>query len=340
MEPLLTFNSNSCQSRCARRPELVAQERVYLMTDSFDYLGIDVSKLTLDCHFGTTHRQFGNEPKGFALLIGWIAKQTRPLRAICEATGPYHLQLMGALQQAGIEVCVAPPQRVRHFAKAQGRLAKTDKIDAALLADYGRYSKLTPTATLSQAQVDLAATLERREALIAIIIAEQNRLKQTWCPCIRSDIQSLLQRLKAHKKSIEERLAQQRVVDPQLQRQVACLTQVKGVGALTATCLISALPELGHLSRQQVAALAGLAPINRDSGAFNGRRFIGGGRPKVRRSLYMATLVACFKNPILKAFYHRLISRGKPAKVALTAAMRKLLIHLNSLLKNLPPLPA
>lgn len=310
------------------------------MTDSFDYLGIDVSKATLDCHFGTTHRQFANDPNGFALLVGWIQKFSTPLRALCEATGPYHLRLVWALQQAGIDVCVAPPQRVRHFAKAQGRLAKTDKIDAALLADYGRYSKLTPTAKLSQTQIDLAATLERRDALISMIIAEQNRLKQTWCPQMRRDIQSLLRLLKLRKKSMEQRMAQLRKADPRLQQKVACLSQVKGVGPLTATCLVCALPELGSLSRQQVAALAGLAPLNRDSGAFTGRRFIGGGRPRVRRSLYMATLVACFKNPVLKAFYDRLISRGKPAKVALTAAMRKLLIHLNSLLKNLPPLPA
>lgn len=310
------------------------------MTDSFDYLGIDVSKATLDCHFATTSRQFANDPKGFAQLIGWIDQQPHPLRVICEATGPYHLRLVWALQHAGVEVSVAPPQRVRHFAKAQGRLAKTDRIDAALLADFGRYSKLTPTAKLSQAQIDLAATIERREALMAMIIAEQNRLKQTWCPQMRRDIASLLRVLLSHKKALETRLAQLRTADPQLQRKVSCLTQVKGVGPLTATCLLSALPELGSLSRQQVAALAGLAPINRDSGSFCGKRFIGGGRPKVRRSLYMATLVACFKNPILKAFYHRLISKGKPAKVALTAAMRKLLIHLNSLLKVLPPLPA
>jgi len=310
------------------------------MTDSFDYLGIDVSKATLDCRLGKVHRQFGNDPKGFGLLMAWIQKHPQALRAICEATGPYHLRLVWALQQAGIGVCVAPPQRVRHFAKAQGLLAKTDKIDAALLADYGRYAKLQLTAKLSQTQIDLAAALERRDALMAMIIAEQNRLKQTWCPEIGRDIQSLLRMLLTRKKAIEERLARLRASDPQLQRKVSCLAQVKGVGLLTATCLVSALPELGHLCRQQVAALAGLAPINRDSGAFHGRRFIGGGRPRVRRALYMSALVACFKNPILKAFYQRLISRGKPAKVALTAAMRKLLIHLNSLLKNLPPLPA
>ena len=306
------------------------------MTDSFDYLGIDVSKLTLDCHFGTTHRQFPNNPKGFKLLCDWISQSDLPIRAICEATGPYHLQLVRALQQADIGICVAPPQRVRHFAKAKGLLAKTDKIDAALLADYGRYSKLQPAPKLSQTQIDLAATIERRDALVSIITAEQNRLKQTWCPEMRRDIQSLLRQLLTRKKAIEKRLAQLRVLDPLLQRKVSCLAQVKGVGLLTATCLLSTLPELGHLSRQQVAALAGLAPINRDSGAFNGRRFIGGGRSKVRRALYMATLVACFKNPVLKAFYSRLISKGKPAKVAITAAMRKLLIHLNSLLKNIP----
>ena len=310
------------------------------MSDLFDHLGVDVSKATLDCRLGKTHRQFPNRAKGFALLVDWIAQARRPLRVVCEATGPYHRELVLALQQAGIGVCVLNPRQVRDYAKSQGLLAKTDRIDAAVLADFGNRFQPRLAAIVSQTQLQIEACAERRQQLLELITAEKNRLAQTTQSSIVTSIKKVLRLLEKQKTDIETQIQKLIASAPLLQRKVSCLSQVAGVGSLTATVLLSALPELGHLSRPQVAALAGLAPRNRDSGTFKGRRMIGGGRPKARRALYMSALVACFKNPVLKPFYLRLIAKGKPFKVALTAAMRKLLIHLNSLLKNLPPLPA
>lgn len=310
------------------------------MSELFDHLGVDVSKATLDCRLGKTHRQFPNHAKGFQLLVDWIAHAPGPLRVVCEATGPYHRELVLALQQAGIGVCVLNPRQVRDYAKSQGLLAKTDKIDAAVLADYGNRFQPRPTAPVSPVQLQIEACVERRQQLVELLTAEKNRLQQASLPAIASSIKKVLRLLEKQKADIEAHLHKLIASDPLLQRQVSCLSQVQGVGTLTASTLLSALPELGRLSRQQVAALAGLAPRNRDSGTFKGQRMIGGGRPKARRALYMSALVACFKNPVLKPFYLRLMAKGKPFKVALTAVMRKLLIHLNSLLKNLPPLPA
>jgi len=311
------------------------------MSALFDHLGVDVSKATLDCCLGTTHRQFTNSPKGFALLIEWIHKlKGQTLRVICEATGPYHRELVLALQREGISVCVINPRQVRDHAKSQGLLAKTDKIDAALLADYGKRFQPRASDPLSQTQLKLEAAIARRDQLIELITAEKNRLQQTHQPPILSSIKKLLRFLETQKTDIQTQIKKLLASDPLLQRKVSCLSQVNGVGELTAVSLLATIPELGSLSRQQIAALAGLAPRNRDSGTFKGKRMIGGGRPKARRCLYMSALVASSKNPVLKAFYLRLTSKAKPFKVALTATMRKLLIHLNSLLKNLPPLPA
>lgn len=310
------------------------------MSALFDHLGVDVSKANLDCRLGTTYRQFTNHPKGFALLIGWIKKTEPTPRVICEATGPYHRQLVLALQREGISVCVINPRQVRDYAKSQGLLAKTDKIDALVLADYGNRFQPRVADILTETQVKLEAAVERRDQLIGLITVENNRLQQTHPLAIVSSIKKVLRYLQKQKVDIQTQIQKLVAADPALQRKVSCLTQVIGVGQLTATSLLSSIPELGTLSRQQVAALAGLAPRNRDSGTFKGKRMIGGGRPKARRSLYMSALVASRANPVIKPFCERLRAQGKPFKVALTASMRKLLIHLNSLLKNLPPLPA
>jgi transposase len=273
-------------------------------------------------------------------LIDWIKKSPQPLRLICESTGFYHLALVGALQQAGIEVCVVNPRPVRDYAKSRGLLAKTDKIDAALLADFGNHFQLAPTVALSPAHRQLVAAIERRSQLVELITAEQNRLGQTSDPLALRDLRSHLRYLQNRKTTWDAAIQKLVAADAQLHAQVSRLSQVQGVGPLTAATVLALAPELGSLSRAQAAALAGLAPRNRDSGTFKGKRMIGGGRYKLRRALYMAALVASRHNPILQAFYQRLIAKGKAPKLALTALMRKLLIHLNSLLKDLPPLPA
>jgi len=272
------------------------------MSTLFDHLGVDVSKATLDCHWGKVHRQLPNNPKGFKLLADWIAQTKASIRVICEATGPYHRELVLALQRQGLEVCVINPRQVRDYAKSQGLLAKTDKIDAALLCDYANRFQPKVAEVLSQAQLKLEASVQRRDQLIESITAEQNRLGQTSQPAILSSIKKLLRYLEKQKADIQAQIKKLVADDPLLQRKVSCLSQVQGVGTLTATAVLSAIPELGTLSRQQVAALAGLAPRNRDSGTFKGRRMIGGGRTKARRCLYMSALVVSSKNPVLKPF--------------------------------------
>jgi transposase len=309
------------------------------MSSLFDHLGVDVSKATLDCRLYKRHNRIPNNPKGFAQLIEQIKKSPQPLRVICEATGSYHLALVAALQQADIEICVINPRAVRDYARSRGLLAKTDKIDAAVLADFGNHFQPQPTAQLSPAHRQLVAAIERRSQLLDLITAEQNRLGQTSDPLARDDIQGLIDHLQKRKAAWDAQIQKLIAADPSLHSQVCRLSQVQGVGPLTAATVLALVPELGSLSRQQAAALAGLAPRNRDSGTFKGKRMIGGGRYKVRRALYMAALVASRHNPILKSFYQRLITKGKAPKLALTALMRKLLILLNSLIKNPPPLP-
>lgn len=308
------------------------------MPPLFDHLGVDVSKATLDCRLGKIYRQFTNTPKGFALLVEWIKKSPHPLRVICESTGSYHQSLVAALQKAAIEVCVVNAQRVRDYAKSRGLLAKTDKIDAAVLADFANHFQPASTPALNPAQLQLIAAIERRSQLVELITAEQNRLGQTSDPLALADLRAHLRYLQNRKATWDSAIKKLVAADQRLHTQASCLSKVQGVGPLTAATVLALLPELGSLSRAQAAALAGLAPRNRDSGTFKGKRMIGGGRYKLRRALYMAALVASRHNPILKAFYQRLIAKGKAPKLALTALMRKLLIHLNSLVK-IPPLP-
>ena len=303
-------------------------------------LGDIDSKDYLDCHGHKNYRRLPNNAEGFARLIGWIKKGGPRLRVACESTGFYHLAMVDALQQAGLEVCVLNPKPVRHYAQSCGRLAKTDKIDAALLVDFANHFQPTVTAPLSAAHRQLVAAIERRGQLIDMLTAEQNRLAQTTDTLARSDLQAHIDALHKRQAHWDTQIKKQVAADPILQAKVTLLSKVQGVGSLTAATVVALVPELGQLSRCQAAAMAGLAPINRDSGCFQGKRMIGGGRPKVRRALYMAALVASRHNPILRDFYQRLLAKGKAPKVALTALMRKLLILLNSLLKNLPPLPA
>jgi transposase len=310
------------------------------MSVLFDHLGVDISKATLDCCYHKTHCQIPNNAAGFARLIGWIKKLAPGLRVACESTGFYHLAMVEALQQARLEVCVLNPKPARHYAVSCGRLAKTDKIDAALLADFANHFQPAVTAPLSAAHRQLVAAIERRSQLIELITAEQNRLGQTTDSLARSDLQAHLDYLQKRQAHWDAQIKKQVAADATLQTKVALLSKVQGVGPVTAATVVALVPELGQLSRSQAAAMAGLAPINRDSGSFQGKRMIGGGRPKVRRALYMAALVASRHNPILRDFYQRLIAKGKAPKVALTALMRKLLIHLNALLRNLQPLPA
>jgi transposase len=303
------------------------------MKESFVYVGVDVAKADLQVAAGEQNRRYVNTAAGHREVVGWLRRLGR-VSVVLEATGGYERALVAALHAEGIAVSVVNPRQVRDFARAQGRLAKTDKIDARVLADYGVALRPRPTVAQSPAQVRLTELVRGRAQLIAARGAHRNQLEQVRDAllrrCLREVVRAFDVRLARLEKAIAELLAGEAVLGAKLRK----LTQVQGVGVTTAALLLAELPELGSLSKTEVAALAGLAPRNRDSGQFRGQRRIGGGRGAVRTGLWLPTVVAVHHNPILKAFYLQLLARGKPAKVALTAAARKLLIHLNSLLKN------
>jgi transposase len=237
-------------------------------------------------------------------------------------------------------VSVVNPRLPRDFARARNRLAKTDAIDALVLADYGRTMKPAPTPVPDAAMVLLDELVTRRAQLVADRAAERTRLEQVTRPELLASIRLHLRHLDGQIEKLMARIVELIHGTPALRAKIELLVEVQGVGELTASALLAALPELGTLSANEVTALAGLAPFNRDSGAFRGTRSIPGGRAEVRKALFMAALCASRANPILKAVYQRLRDNGKAHKVALVAVMRKLLIHLNRLLKPLAASPA
>ncbi len=306
------------------------------------YLGADVSKETIDlgCPQFAVATSIPNTPAGYRTLIKTLVRHPAPVHVVCEATGPYHRGFVAALHQAGVVVSVVNPRVHRDFARARGQLAKTDKIDALMLADYGRTMRPAPTPKPEAQMTLLDDLVTRRAQLVEDRARERVRLEQTACAEALASLKLHLRHLDGQIEKLLARIAEVVEATPALRIKVARLVEVQGVGTLTASALLAALPELGTLSKNEVTALAGLAPFNRDSGAYRGTRSIRGGRSEVRLALYMAALSAARCNPILKAVYQRLRAAGKAHKVALTAVMRKLLVHLNSLLKSLPCSPA
>ena len=317
------------------KPQLESQDRAMKTPAQAPvYAGVDISKSVLDVSLaGHAASQYAHDPAGLAQLVK-VLKKLPLVRVICEPSGGFERDLLAALWAAGIPVSLVNAARVRAFARAQGLLAKTDAIDALVLREYGELLRPETTAAPSPQRQRLAELVQRREQLISILVMEEQRLGQAREPVVRKMCGSLIAALKSQVQQVEELIAAQIDDDDTLRGQSERLQQVKGIGKVTASTLLAELPELGQLSRNEVGALAGLAPFNRDSGQHRGRRTIRGGRSKVRRVLYMAAVVAARFNPILKAFYQRLVSAGKPKKVALTAVMRKLVVLLNHLLKN------
>jgi transposase len=303
------------------------------------YVGADIAKDSIEL-FGADLRlpaSIENTSSGFRILIKALQKASLPPHLVCEATGPYHKALVAALHRAGIQLSVINPRQVRDFARASGQLAKTDKIDAKILADYGSKMRPEPTLALDPASEELAALATRRHQLIEMRSAETKRLAQVTHVVLRRSNTTLIacidKQIKHLDLLIEKVIAGSPDLNPKLQR----LCKVEGVGRTTASLLLAACPELGSLNKNQAAALAGLAPLCRDSGTLRGTRSIRGGRLNIRRALYMAALSASRCNPHLRPFFLRLKAAGKPFKVAITATMRKLLIHLNSLARTTPP---
>ena len=297
------------------------------------YAGLDIAKASLQLHLQSSSFDLPNPPAGHAQMLRRLAV-VPGVHVVCEATGGYERAVVAALHVAQVPVSVLNPARVRQFARAKGELAKTDPIDAAVLAAFGRAFAPAPTEPRTAVELKLAALATRRAQLIELRIAEEQRADA----CADRDLRKLstswlvqVGRQIAKVEALIEALLEEQAA---LADQVRRLDAIMGVGRLTAVLVLAALPELGTLNRRQAAALAGLCPYNRDSGKWAGQRHISGGRADVRRALYMAALSASRSNHLLKPFYDRLIAAGKPFKVALTAVMRKLVVLMNHLLKN------
>jgi transposase len=304
------------------------------------YLGADVAKAEIVLA-GVGLAQpltIANAPTGYRALLARLGDG--PVHVICEATGPYHRSFVAALHRASVAVSVVNPRAARDFARAQNRLAKTDAIDAATRAEFGRCLQPAPTPQPEPVRQELAELVARRGQLVADRAREATRLEGLALPVVLKGLRRHLRHLDGQIQDLEKAIARLIAATPVLREAGARLQAVQGVGPATTAVLLADLPELGHGDKNHIASLAGLAPFNRDSGAFRGTRSIRGGRPAVRRALYMAALSAARANPILRAVYQRLRQRGKAHKVALVAVMRKLLLHLHSILQKPLPTPA
>lgn len=305
------------------------------ITGSPAYAGIDISKDRLDLDLvGQRPSHYANTPKGIAALVNVLATLPASTHVICEPSGGYERELLEALWAAHVSVSLVNAARVRAFAQARGLLAKTDAIDAGVLREYGELLQPESLAAPTPSRVRLAALVQRREQLIGLLAMEQQRHAQSREAIVRTLGTKLIKALQKQIEQLDKLIASQVAEDTELKTQNARLCEVRGVGLVTAATLLAELPEMGRLNDQKISALAGVAPYNKDSGRHRGRRMIRGGRVQVRRVLYMSALVASRFNPILKAFYQRLLAAGKPKKLALTAVMRKLVILLNRLIKN------
>jgi transposase len=306
------------------------------MKQSVVYIGIDVAKAHLDVAWAEIVRRLPNQRSGHAALIRWIKQSTTPVQLICEASGGYEQALLESLEKSAVKDTLVQAVRVRQYARAAGILAKTDKIDAKLLAAFGSAIKPQPTPPLSAEQKRLRQYEAQRRHLSRILVAEENRLAQLSCAERRTLSRSLMRKIKNQIETLDRRIGELIAQDQTLCDKAQKLTAISGVGARTAALLLAQMPELGQLNRRQAAALAGLAPFNHDSGSIRGKRAIFGGRRALRTGLYMAALSAARFNPILSRYYQRLRAKGKPHKLALTAVMRKLLLALNHSLKPEP----
>ncbi len=296
------------------------------------YVGIDVSSRWLDVAIhGDATVRFAYDQDGLQQLQRVLLAESQVV-VVMEATGGLERTVSKVLADANLPVAIVNPRQIRAFARAMGRLAKTDSIDAQLIAGFGAAMK-PPLRQLSDAKErDLKDVEARRRQLREMIIAEGNRLR-TASPAVGKQIRRHLKWLEKEAKALDEALSATLAADPKLRGNARLLQTVPGVGPATSVSLLAGLPELGTLNRRRIASLVGVAPFNRDSGTRIGKRIVWGGRAHVRSALYMAALVATRYNPPMRAFYQRLLAAGKPKKVALVATMRKLLAVLNSMLR-------
>jgi len=307
------------------------------MTPAKFYVGVDVAKDWLD----VAQRPEGapwrvsNDERGIAALVERLV-QLRPALVVLEATGGMEMPVVGALVIVQLPTAVVNPRQVREFARATGRLAKTDAIDAQVLAQFGEAVRPELRPFPDAATQELSALLTRRRQLVGMLTAEKNRLR-TAAKAVRADVQEHIRWLERRLSDLDGQLAQSIRSSPSWRELDNLLKSTPGVGPVLSVTLLAELPELGTLGRKEIAALVGVAPLNWDSGHLRGKRRVWGGRSRVRAALYMAALVAARRNPVLRAFYERLVEAGKPKKVALTACMHKLLTILNAMIRHRTP---
>jgi transposase len=301
------------------------------------WIGIDISKRELEIHTYESSlklpKSISNTKSSISNLIKKLSKNEL-IHCVFEATGGYEKLLLSMLQNEGIKASRVTPSLPRNFAKAQGILSKTDAIDAKVLTDYGMKFIPRETAKIDPVIEEIQALQKYRRHLNDELHRERMQLEHTLPKSIQTMVKTRIKTLQKQVEKVTEMMIQLKVKSPEINEAVKLLTATKGVGDKSALSLLAAMPELGELTNNQASSLAGLAPFNRDSGKYRGRRMIYGGRKEIRQALYMAALSASRYNPILKEFYQRLQVNGKPKKLALIAVMRKLLSHLNLLMKK------
>lgn len=299
-----------------------------------NFVGIDLSKTHLDVAVEPdgSHWRLSNDGPGRQALVRRL-NRVHPDLVVLEASGGLERSVAQCLRQADLPVAVVNPRRVRDFAKALGLLAKTDRLDAQVLAQFALTLRPEPRDWADASTQELQALLGRRRQLLEMLGAEKNRLPLAH-PSVHSQLQAHITHLEAELQQLDEQIQQLQQGNAAWQERIQLLQSVPGVGPVLTSTLLGCLPELGQLNRREIAALAGLAPFNCDSGQFQGQRHIWGGRPLVRWALYMATVSSLRCNPVIQGFYHRLKAQGKASKVALVACMRKLLTILNAMLKH------
>lgn len=305
------------------------------MTLNQTVAGVDVSKETLDIYLlpkGTAWKVKNNK-SSISKLVKTFKKEGVDL-VVMEPTGKYHWELMVQMVEAGIPTAVANPKKVRYFAKSLGIEAKTDKVDARVIAKFGKLVEPRQLQQIDRKMLELKELVSRRRALVKMMTAETNRLSGTTIPLIKSGIEQSLVSIKEQLVNIQDVLIKTIKLDEEKRRKFELFQTVKGIGPVTAAVLVAEMPELGQMNSKQAAALLGVAPFNKDSGSFQGHRMISGGRFFVRKAVYMAILSAMRYNPVIRRFYNRLLKKGKLKKVAMVACMRKMIVILNAMAKT------
>jgi transposase len=302
------------------------------------FVGLDVSKDQVDGYVQPSTERFtaGTDEAGLATLVSRV-RALAPTLVVLEATGGYEIPVTAALSHAGLPVVVVNPRQIRDFARATGQLAKTDALDAQAIARFAEAVQPAVRPLPSPQAQALADLMARRRQVVDMLGAERNRQRQARQPRLRQRIATHVAWLQRALAALDKDLAELIRTSPVWREKETLLTSAPGIGDITARALIADLPELGQLDRRRLAALVGIAPFNRDSGQWRGRRMISGGRAAVRCALYMPTVVAIQHNPAIAACYHRLVRAGRPKMVALIAAMRKLLTTLNAMLRDQRP---